>query len=771
MVWRPVLHTRASTASDRRIGGGAVEQVGWIVRWPDVSFPDVEVELFPSCERTTVHMAWADRPTMFDGFIRCCETVARYSVHLRHAVIQRFTLWVEEDLVNEQLTSRGYVDGEVELLGMLRRLVNEAQLPEDAKCFSLAHSIQATRFDVDTDFASLCSLLHGRGWPVAYPPYKAQLKSIAWLQAVERATIEEQELCYNASVPLANSGWSYRITQDQLRPTAHSGLVSARIRGGCCCDAVGTGKTASALGLVLLSDPTPQSEKDGIRVRTSATLVIVPSNIPQQWCDEVAKFAPKLRVLQLLCSRDVKMLTIESLQQTDVVITTFATLRGKPYMDALEEHIRTIVPRRHGTRARDAAILCTCARALTHMPLDSKPPLVELIRWRRIIVDEVHEVLQSPRDMRIVSTLSTDTIIGLTGTPDTSCGEAVQAFYPFVLRPSRTDEEPHHNICLQAAVEHGLLCQNDELVTRPTHTIINVRLDSVERALLESLGRTVAAPDMVMLCCGVWGSNDAKTQTVSRDELVVAVTEWHKLQPIEDDEATRTLQEQRCAFVMKRVPDLLSYTECNICMQNEVDTLLLDCGHHMCRDCAESTSNMCDMCPFCRANVRQRYRVSPTMGSYGSRVHSTLKLLTHLHQLGEAVLVFSQFRGILLNVRKALQATSIRASLLEGSTARRAACVRRFRERELDALLMCFERSISGLNLSEACHVVMLHPLVGPIHEVVAMEEQAVGRAHRRGQMRKVVVHHLVAEHTHEEDLWYARHGMGAQHSLGERGI
>jgi len=100
----------------------------------------------------------------------------------------------------------------------------------------------------------------------------------------------------------------------------------------------------------------------------------------------------------------------------------------------------------------------------------------------------------------------------------------------------------------------------------------------------------------------------------------------------------------------------------------------------------------------------------------------------------------------------------VRTLVLEGSTSRRASCARRFRERDVDVLLLCFERSISGLNLSEARHVVLLHPLVGQPHEVAAMQEQAVGRAHRRGQTNRVTVHHLVAEDTHEEEMWRERH-------------
>jgi SNF2 family DNA or RNA helicase len=160
-------------------------------------------------------------------------------------------------------------------------------------------------------------------------------------------------------------------------------------------------------------------------------------------------------------------------------------------------------------------------------------------------------------------------------------------------------------------------------------------------------------------------------------------------------------------------------------------------------------------------------RVSPTCSIFGSRVGAACKLVHSFVEKGEGVLVFTQFRALLANMNAALISMGVRASVLEGSTARRASCARRFRERDVDVLLLCFERSISGLNLSEARHVVFLHPLVGQAHEVAAMEEQAVGRAHRRCQLQQVTVHHMIGEDTDEEAIWKERHGGEATISTG----
>ena len=669
-------------------------------------------------------------------------------------MIQRYTLWVEEKELNRQLSDHGRVDGEIALNALLHRLASDGQLSDDVECFQLSTAIRENRMHGGR--ADVLHQLFEKGWPSASPPYAGQLESIAWMRSVERAVVEEQDIEYEAGIPLGDSGWSYRVTQDQLRPSAHSGLGSARIRGCCCCDAVGTGKTASALGLVLLSEPLDPTNKDVIRVRTSATLVIVPTNLPQQWQVEAARFAPRLKVVMLLSLKDAKALTMQSLLDADLVISTFSFLRGRPYLDSLEEHARK-VNGRPATR-RDIGSICTCARVATHVSdLTSIPPLIELVRWRRLIVDEMHEVLQNARDLKVLRCLSVCTVVGLTGTPDTSSTEAVQAFYPLVLRPTRTDEEPHHHICLQAAVEYGLLCQNDRMETLPDHTVVPVRLDAAERALVETCGRTMPPLDIVMLCCGVLGSAESTTQNVSRRELLSSMTVWNdnRMHELAGDHRGQADQERRFRFIQERVPDLIDGAQCGICMEREVDALVLDCGHVLCERCARQLP---ETCPFCRGHVLKLVRVSAAHRGFGSRVDAACELVQSFVGRGEGALVFTQFRALLSNLHAALQSMGVRTLVLEGSTSRRASCARRFRERDVDVLLLCFERSISGLNLSEARHVVLLHPLVGQPHEVAAMQEQAVGRAHRRGQTNRVTVHHLVAEDTHEEEMWRERH-------------
>ena len=58
------------------------------------------------------------------------------------------------------------------------------------------------------------------------------------------------------------------------------------------------------------------------------------------------------------------------------------------------------------------------------------------------------------------------------------------------------------------------------------------------------------------------------------------------------------------------------------------------------------------------------------------------------------------------------------------------------------------------MNLQCANHVLLVHPFFATHHEhCIAWEAQAIGRAHRQGQTKKVTIHRFIALGTIEEEL------------------
>ena len=112
---------------------------------------------------------------------------------------------------------------------------------------------------------------------------------------------------------------------------------------------------------------------------------------------------------------------------------------------------------------------------------------------------------------------------------------------------------------------------------------------------------------------------------------------------------------------------------------------------------------------------------------------------------GHRALVFSQFTSFLARIRAALERRGMSVVQLDGSTRNREEVVERFRSGQASVFLISLKAGGSGLTLTEADYVYVMDPWWNP-----AAEEQAIDRAHRIGQTKKVNVYRLVATDTIE---------------------
>ena len=114
---------------------------------------------------------------------------------------------------------------------------------------------------------------------------------------------------------------------------------------------------------------------------------------------------------------------------------------------------------------------------------------------------------------------------------------------------------------------------------------------------------------------------------------------------------------------------------------------------------------------------------------------------------GEKVIVFSFFRSVL----DAAIAVAGEAETITGDVApaERLAVIDRFSSRPGFGVIACqIDAAGVGLNLQAASAVVLMEPQWKP-----STEAQAVARAHRMGQTRRVVVHRMLARDTADEAL------------------
>ncbi len=116
---------------------------------------------------------------------------------------------------------------------------------------------------------------------------------------------------------------------------------------------------------------------------------------------------------------------------------------------------------------------------------------------------------------------------------------------------------------------------------------------------------------------------------------------------------------------------------------------------------------------------------------------------------GHKLLIFSQFVKHLEIVKEFLKSKKIDFAYLDGSSMDRKDQVEKFnKDPNLKIFLISIKAGGLGLNLTEADYVFILDPWWNP-----AVEQQAIDRAHRIGQKKKVFTYKFITRNTVEEKI------------------
>lgn len=137
------------------------------------------------------------------------------------------------------------------------------------------------------------------------------------------------------------------------------------------------------------------------------------------------------------------------------------------------------------------------------------------------------------------------------------------------------------------------------------------------------------------------------------------------------------------------------------------------------------------------------------IGDSSAKLDVLSSQLEELVEEGHKALVFSQFTSLLDIVKKHLDEKGIVYEYLDGSTRDRKKRVERFQEdTQCPVFLISLKAGGLGLNLTAAEYVFLLDPWWNP-----AVEAQAIDRAHRVGQTKRVFAYRLICKGTVEEKI------------------
>lgn len=556
--------------------------------------------------------------------------------------------------------------------------------------------------------------------------FQHQEQTVRWMQTLERRL--PYRLSYSGNIRVA-PGW-YIDTECECI-TQDPSMREAVLRGGICGSRPGSGKTAIALRLIAEGHVVSE-ERGAASYSSNATLVVLPINLLSQWNGEIEKFlSERVRVCRMVRSQDLKGTTLQQLcYEYDVVLTTFYFLRFCPsYTDMVDAAL--------GGRPRTRASLSAWVRQRNHTE-----PVLEAILWRRIIVDEIHETLENPRDMRMLRLFSTQCLWGLTGTPVLETEQA-QALYTLLER-----EKSHHPNLLHALIRSAVWRGTE---TPPSYQARR-RLHLVDMTCEERMHMEV-----------VDGVEEEIRLTSFVDNAMSDVTD-------PEEEFRRARGNERTS-IMARVESLSRTIDI---LENTITDLQGE-NQDVAREVREVTMREIEKQKKMRHQEEQRLHeidarddsvrerltalsvaddAMAAVHGVGSKMRCMRDLL--LSRSYEPIILFVQWKSMMRGIRSYLNNVGLRVLALDGNGRQREMTLNEFTRHGV--LVLCMEDSFAGLHLPHARMVVFAHAIVGDVETVRRLERQAIARCLRPGQTSDVDVFSFVVSESDEETLWRDTH-------------
>ena len=135
--------------------------------------------------------------------------------------------------------------------------------------------------------------------------------------------------------------------------------------------------------------------------------------------------------------------------------------------------------------------------------------------------------------------------------------------------------------------------------------------------------------------------------------------------------------------------------------------------------------------------------------SRSSKARRLVELCREAEEDGRKVIVFSFFRETIRAVREILGDKALEPITGSVSSARRQEIVDAFTQAGDGTVLICqVQAGGTGLNIQAASVIIFCEPQIKP-----SIENQAISRAYRMGQIRSVMVHRLLCDNTVDERI------------------
>ena len=623
-------------------------------------------------------------------------------------------------------------------------------------------------------------------------PYQYQKNNMKWMLDIETRIDMGKMILETYQLP-TNKGYYLHhidsINEDILVDYERKYIdidslnkLTINIKGGVLADDIGLGKTFSIIGLIYLS-----LQKDSNEM---PSLILAPSRLCKQWLEEINKSC-QLKTKIISSITQFRKLTLPIIKEYDVFIFSYNFLTSAKYIEYRELYPESDI-------LLDTIQWKRLILDEGHEFINTQYSKKEKYRLTREYLEKI------PCNYKWICS----------GTPYTNYNtswEIISFICNLYNNPSFDKINKYSYYHIYQTIIEEIFIKNtkkdvENQVSIPDYFITNDFLDmtGVERIIYDSALND--RQKQIELCNHILVSeehiNILGNKPLPLNEIHHKMTNYYlkhiakdekKIEKLEEDyqkylnhekinvildlekytqlklELNQTLTTNKSKLeIFKSIDTRLKETEtCPICLE-ELDTLtktITACGHFFCASCIGQISKKNNNnCPICRQSfeLKELQIISvPELNNVEQLGTKITKLVEHLNELllvnkSNRIIVFSQWDSMLKMISKVLLDKTLNHIFLNGSFNVLNSKIRKFKlDSNIRIVLLSSDKSVSGLTLTEATHIVLLDTLNHPNKDIAKIiEEQAIGRAVRIGQEKNVNVKRFIMRNTIEHDYF-----------------
>ena len=200
-----------------------------------------------------------------------------------------------------------------------------------------------------------------------------------------------------------------------------------------------------------------------------------------------------------------------------------------------------------------------------------------------------------------------------------------------------------------------------------------------------------------------------------------------------------------------RIRDM-AVNSCAICMDNVKQPVMLECMHLFCGKCIfeliHKVNNM--SCPYCRTRITSYDKLTAivddkhksndekdNLDEILTKEDTLLRIIKN--KLDGKFLIFTRIDNGFELSKKKMDENGIKYELLKGNTAHMMNILDRFKNGQLNVILLNTQYAGSGIDINYATDVIIFHSMG-------IDKQQAIGRAQRVGRVDRLNIHNLCYE-------------------------